>query len=57
MIRKLQRKFIMITMMSLTLVMLLLVGAINGINFYQINSRLSGTLGFLSENQGQFPKF
>jgi signal transduction histidine kinase len=57
MIRKLQKKFIMITMLSLLLVMIILVGAINGINFYQMNSRLNGALRILSENQGQFPKF
>ena len=56
MIRKLQRKFIFIAMMSLILVMLLLVGAINAISFYQMNSKLNGVIKILSENQGQFPK-
>lgn len=57
MIRKLQRKFIMITMLSLTLVMLLLVGTINAINFYQTNNRINGAIKILSDNHGQFPKF
>lgn len=57
MIKKLQRKFVMITMLSLTLVMLLLVSTINIINFYQMNHRVSGTIRILSENQGKFPKF
>lgn len=57
MIKKLQRKFVMITMLSLTMVMLLLVSTINIINFYQMNHRVSGAIRILSENQGKFPKF
>lgn len=57
MIKKLQRQFVMITMMSLLLVMVLLVGSINVINFYQINQKLNGVIFILSENQGKFPKF
>jgi signal transduction histidine kinase len=57
MIKKLQRQFVMITMMSLLLVMVILVGSINVINFYQINQKLNGAIFILSENQGQFPKF
>ncbi len=57
MINQLQRKFIMITMASLSLVMVLLVGAINMINFYQIDRSAGQTLAFLSENKGRFPEF
>lgn len=57
MIKKLQRKFIMITMGSLLLVMLLLMGTINGINLYQMQQRLNGAIAILSQNQGKFPKF
>jgi len=57
MIKKLQRKFIMITMGSLVLVMLLLVGSINAINLYQMEHRLNGAIQILSENQGLFPMF
>ncbi len=57
MIRKLQRKFIMITMMSLTLVMALLVGSINVINFHQTDRLVRGTIKLLADNQGKFPKF
>lgn len=57
MITKLKRKFIMITMSSLCLVLVLLVGTINFINFYQIDQRTNGTLNILSENQGKFPQF
>jgi signal transduction histidine kinase len=37
--------------------MLLLVGSINAINFYQMEHKVKGTLQVLSENQGKFPKF
>lgn len=57
MIKKLQRKFVMITMASLTLVMVLLVGTMNIINFYQMEHRISGIIKILSENEGRFPKF
>lgn len=55
MIKKLQRKFILITMSSLFAVMLLMVGAINGINLYKMNENINGTMQFLSDNQGRFP--
>lgn len=57
MIKKLQRKFVMITMLSLILVMVLLVGSINVINFYQMDHRVNGAIQILSENHGNFPKF
>lgn len=57
MIKKLQRKFILITMSSLFLLMLLLVVAINGINLYQTNHTIDETLKLLAENQGRFPEF
>lgn len=56
MIKKLQRKFIVITMCSLLVVLVLLIGAINGINFYRMESKVNGSLQFLIENQGKFPK-
>lgn len=57
MIKKLQKKFIMITMAALVLIILLLIGTINGINLYQMNHRINGTLHMLSENEGMFPNF
>lgn len=57
MIKKLQRRFILITMVSLALVMILLVGAINVLNLYQVNHRINDMLVMLSENQGRFPEF
>lgn len=57
MIKQLKHKFIMITMSSLSLVLLLLVGTINIINYNQINQTAEETLRILSENQGRFPEF
>lgn len=57
MIKKLQRKFIIITIGSLALVMVILLGSINAINLYQMNRRVDGAIKILSENQGKFPKY
>jgi signal transduction histidine kinase len=56
MIKKLQKKFIIITMASLLIVMFTLIGAINGMNLYQIDKRLNYTLELLTANQGRFPE-
>lgn len=57
MIKKLQRKFIMIAMLSLFLVMLLLVGAINVINLIQTDNKQDTTIEMISENQGRIPDY
>ena len=57
MIKKLQRKFIMITMGSLLIVMLFLLGLMNTINMYKTNSEINGALELLTKNQGKFPIF
>lgn len=57
MIKKLQRKFIIITMASLLGVLLFLVGAINILNIYQMNSKINESLDYLAENEGKFPRF
>lgn len=57
MIKKLKRKFILIAMISLLLVILLLLGAINGLNIHQMERRNNGAIQMLSDNQGRFPKF
>ena len=56
MIRKLQRKFVMITMLSLMAVMLAVIAGINGVNILQMNRKADGLLTILSENDGRFPK-
>ncbi|ROR28472.1 histidine kinase [Mobilisporobacter senegalensis] len=57
MIKKLQRKFIMITMGSLALVIAILLGSINAINLYQMEKKINGAMDLLIENQGRFPQF
>ena len=56
MIRKLQRKFIAITMVSLLLVMAVVLGAVNLANVYHMNQRADGLLSMLAENGGSFPE-
>lgn len=57
MIKKLKRKFIIITMGSLFFIMLLLVGSINAINLYQLDKKMNAAIQILSDNQGKFPKY
>lgn len=57
MIKKLQRKFIMIAMGSLALVMFILLGSINAVSLYQTDKKLNGVIRVLSENHGEFPKY
>lgn len=57
MIKKLQKKFIMITMGSLALVVFILLGAINIVSYYKMDSKMNGAIKILSENQGEFPKY
>lgn len=57
MIKKLQRKFIMIAMGSLSLVMLILLSSINLINLYQMEHSVNGAIRILADNQGKFPKY
>jgi len=56
MIRRLQKKFIMISMCSVAAVMLLVIGLINVINFYQKSWEMDEVLNILAENEGQFPE-
>lgn len=57
MINKLQKNFIMITMVSAFFIILLLIGTINVINLYQMNHRIDGAVKILSQNEGTFPKY
>ncbi|HHV09276.1 MAG TPA: GHKL domain-containing protein [Clostridiales bacterium] len=57
MIKKLQRKFIMITMGSLFLVMLFLIGLTNGIYFVQTEIKTNESISIIAENEGKFPEF
>ena len=57
MIHKLQRKFIAITMVSVTLVMLVLGVSINVINYISTNNDLNTRLEMIFENEGSVPQF
>ncbi|WP_234121316.1 sensor histidine kinase [Clostridium hydrogenum] len=57
MFKKLQRRFIMITMGSLGLVVFVLLGSINIVNYYEMDRKINGAIEILSENQGEFPKY
>lgn len=57
MIKKLQRRFIIITMGSLALVVFILLGSINISNYYEMDRKMNGAIKILSENQGEFPKY
>lgn len=55
MIKKLQRKFVLITMGSLLLVMVVVLGAVNAVNIHQMKEKADNLLQVLSENGGKFP--
>jgi len=56
MIKRLQRKFVAITMGSLFLILLIIVATLNGVNYYQMNQKADGLLGVITENNGTFPE-
>ncbi|MDC7287016.1 HAMP domain-containing histidine kinase [Blautia schinkii] len=55
MIKTLQKKFILTAMAAVTVLLLFMLGAINGINYWMAESQTEHTLEMLSENDGQFP--
>lgn len=55
MIKKLRRKFIVISLITLFLIEILIIGTINGINLYNQNVKIDNMLSFLIENNGDFP--
>src|SRR5699024_7257417 len=54
-IRKLQRKFIGIVMLSLGIVIVILLGSINLFKYYNTANHADDMLRYLSENNGRFP--
>lgn len=56
MIRKLRIKLVAVSMLSLFLVLFLIVGAVNLVNYLDILREADETLALLAENQGRFPK-
>ena len=56
MIKRLRRKFIVITMSSIFVVLGGMIGGINLANYISINQRADEKLTLLMENRGQFPR-
>lgn len=56
MIKKLQQRFILITMVSLLVVLSVMVALINGFNLYRIDQRNDSLLKMISDNSGRFPE-
>lgn len=56
MIRRLRKKFIAAAIVAVFLVLLVLIGAINVINYRSLVSDADGTLQILTENKGAFPR-
>lgn len=57
MINRLRRKFMMIAMFSVTLVLLLMAVSINVVNYLSTDQTLTYTLQMIHENQGKIPQF
>ena len=57
MINRLRRRFIIIAMSSVTLVILLLSLAVNLVNFVSTNADLNDMLELICENRGSIPDF
>lgn len=56
MIKALRRRFIAVTMCSVVVVLFLIMGTINLVNYYDINKNADELLQVLVENNGSFPK-
>lgn len=55
MIKTLQRKFIAIAMFSITIVLTIIIGSINIINYVNVGRTADARLSILADNGGQFP--
>ncbi len=56
MIKKLRQRFIRITMIAVTVVMLILCLIVNSANVLSVNQKLCSTLSMISRNKGTIPK-
>lgn len=56
MIQSLRKKFVGATMLSLLLVLLVILGAVNLVSYRKTLADADSILNLLSENQGTFPK-
>lgn len=57
MVGQLRKKFIIIAMASVTSVMILVIAAINIVNFYRFDHRVDEIIRFIHSNEGRFPQF
>lgn len=57
MIKRLQRKFVIIAAVCLLIVELAIVGGINAVNIYQTNKNADELLTMIIDNDGRFPEF
>ena len=55
MIKKLQKKFILLSMSALLLVLTLIITAINIVNFHEVVTEADTLLSILTDNKGEFP--
>lgn len=56
MIKKLQRKFVAVAMLSLFIVLLIITGTVNILNYTRMADDAQRTINILKENDGSFPK-
>ena len=56
MIKKLQRKFVAVAMLSLFIVLLIIIGTVNILNYTRMTDYAQRTINILKENDGSFPK-
>lgn len=54
MIKVLQKKFVITAMIAITVLMVLMLGAINIVNINMVDNEMTSTLAKISENQGDF---
>ncbi|MDY5612652.1 MAG: hypothetical protein SPF38_05855, partial [Dysosmobacter sp.] len=57
MIEQLRRSFIKSAMLSVTLVLVLLIGSVNLVNAWSVNRDLNNMLIMLAENRGSMPNY
>ncbi len=57
MIKKLQTRFIFISMLSMILVLTIIMTSVNYLNYQRVVKNADHTLQYLSENSGHFPQF
>ena len=56
MIRKLRKKFVLTAMAALLIILILILGFINLLNYHQIESRTDGIVQTLLAGGGRFPQ-